>query len=110
MAENKSAQQGKNKKEKEFDSTKTARRVEKALKEVFPKGKFFVADARPVEVIVKDHNGYTQQEINVFKQVFCSLAKVKQEDLIITLEKVAPVATTPAPTAAAQPATTGAAK
>jgi hypothetical protein len=85
---------GKPKKEKTFNSTKVARQVEKALKSVFPKGKYFVSDAHPVEVIVKDNNGYTDMEINTFHTVFCTLTKIKPEDVSITLEKV--TATEPA--------------
>jgi hypothetical protein len=87
------------KKERTFNSTKTARQVEKALKSVFPKGKFFVSDAKPVEVIVKDSNGYTEQEIEMFRKVFCTVAKVNEDDLLITLVKEAHKA---APEASAQ--------
>jgi hypothetical protein len=72
------------KKEKKFNSAKIARLVEKSLKAVFPKAKFFVSDARPVEAITLDQNGYNEQEMQTFHRVFCALSGIDAADLTIT--------------------------
>jgi hypothetical protein len=75
------------KKEAKFNSARIARQVEKSLKAVFPKAKFFVSDAKPVEAITLEQNGYTETEMQTFHSVFCTLAKIEATDLIITRAK-----------------------
>jgi hypothetical protein len=77
-------EKAKEKKEAKFNSARIARQVEKLLKAVFPKAKFFVSDAKPVEAITLDQNGYTELELETFRRVFCTLTKVETADLIIT--------------------------
>jgi hypothetical protein len=86
----------KEKKENKFNSTKVARQVEKSLKAVFPKAKFFVSDAKPVEVITLDQNGYAENEMGIFHILFCSMAKIEKTDLVITRAKRETPATAPA--------------
>jgi hypothetical protein len=75
------------KKEKKFNSAKVKRQVEKSLKAVFPKAKFFVSDARPVEAITLDQNGYSEMEMQTFRRVFCALSGVDTADIAITRAK-----------------------
>jgi hypothetical protein len=77
----------KEKKESKFNSTRIARQAEKSLKAVFPKAKFFVSDARPVEAITLEQNGYTELEMQTFRLVFCTMAKIEPTDLVITRAK-----------------------
>jgi hypothetical protein len=80
-------EKAKEKKETKFNSAQIARKVEKSLKAVFPKAKFFVSDAKPVEAITLEQNGYTEAEMRIFHRVFCTLAKVETADLVITRAK-----------------------
>jgi hypothetical protein len=80
-------EKAKEKKEVKFNSAGIARRVEKSLKAVFPKAKFFVSDAKPVEAITLDQNGYTEAEMEAFRRVFCVMAKIETTDLVITRAK-----------------------
>jgi hypothetical protein len=77
----------KTKEKKEFNGKRIARQVEKSLKAVFPKEKFFVSEGHPVEVIYFDSNGCSLTELNMFKAIFCDLSKIKKEDLVIALAK-----------------------
>jgi hypothetical protein len=75
------------KKEKKFNSAKIARQVEKSLKAVFPKAKFFVLDARPVEAITLDQNGYSELEMQTFCRIFCVLSGINATDITVTRAK-----------------------
>jgi hypothetical protein len=77
----------KEKKEVKFNSARITRQVEKTLKAVFPKAKFFVSDSRPVEAITLEQNGYTEADMEVFRRAFCIMAKIETADLIITRAK-----------------------
>jgi hypothetical protein len=79
-----------------FNSTKIARQVEKSLKAVFPKAKFFVLDAKPVEAITLDQNRYTEAEMETFHRVFCVMARIEMTDLVITRAKRETPASAPA--------------
>jgi hypothetical protein len=90
------------KKEKKFNSARIARQVEKSLKAVFPKAKFFVSDARPVEAITLDQNGYSEAEMQMFRRVFCVISGIDAADIAIvrakreTPEEKKPAAAAPA--------------
>jgi hypothetical protein len=86
-------EKAKEKKEAKFNSAWIARQVEKSLKAVFPKAKFFVSDAKPVEAITLDQNGYTELEIQTFHRVFCTLTKIEPTDLVIARAKRETLAT-----------------
>jgi malate/lactate dehydrogenase len=87
----------KEKKEAKFNGARIARQAEKSLKAVFPKAKFFVAsDARPVDIVSLDMNGYTPAELNMFRHIFCTMTKLNTADLTISLAK----RETPAPATA----------
>jgi hypothetical protein len=80
-------EKAKEKKEVKFNSAKIARQVEKSLKAVFPKAKFFVSDAKPVEAITLDQNGYAEADMEMFRRVFCVMARIEMADLVITRAK-----------------------
>jgi hypothetical protein len=46
-----------------------------------------VSDAKPVEAITLDQNGYTEAEMETFHRVFCTLTKIEMADLVITRAK-----------------------
>jgi hypothetical protein len=86
-------EKAKEKKEAKFNSARIARQVEKSLKAVFPKAKFFVSDAKPIEAITLEQNGYTELEMQTFHRVFCTLTKIEATDLVITRAKTEAPAT-----------------
>jgi hypothetical protein len=74
--------------EKKFNGVRIARQVEKSLKSVFPEDTFYVSSFHDrVEVIYLNSNKCSQAEINMFKIMFCDLAKIKKEELLISLVK-----------------------
>jgi hypothetical protein len=74
--------------EKKFNGAKMARQAEKSLKAVFPNDTFYVSDFKDrVEVLYLPTNKCTPTDISVFKAVFCSLAKIKKEELQISMVK-----------------------
>jgi hypothetical protein len=76
----------KEKKEKKFNSERTGRMVKAALKEVFPNEVFVVSTlVEKVKVLYPGTNKLTPAEINTFKAVFCTLAKIKKEELVFSL-------------------------
>jgi hypothetical protein len=57
--------------------------VEKALGAVFPKAKFFVRKGTPVEVLATDVNGYTADQFEMFRNIFCVIGKIDSTNLAI---------------------------
>jgi len=85
MATTVSTKEKKEKKEKKFNWERIARQVEKSLKEVYPNETVYVSYfTNRVEVLYPSTSKITAAEFNVFKTVFCSLTKLKKEELIIT--------------------------
>jgi len=81
------------KKEKKFNSERTARIVKNALKAVFPKDNFIVNSlVEHVEVMYFDHTACSATELNMFCSLFCNLGNVKKEQLVFTKVIRAPVA------------------
>jgi hypothetical protein len=76
-------EQKKEKKETKFNADKTARLVEKALDSVFPKAKFFERKGTPVEVLATDVNGYTNDQFEMFRKIFCVTSKTDLANLAI---------------------------
>ena len=72
----------KEKKEKKFNSERTARIVKNALKSVFPKDNFIVSSfVDRVEVMYFDNTVCTASELNIFTSVFCIQNHLKKEQL-----------------------------
>jgi len=72
----------KEKKEKKFNSERVGRNVKAALKTTFPNETFIVSTfIEKVEVLYPSTSKITPAEINTFKSVFCSISKVKKEQL-----------------------------
>jgi hypothetical protein len=70
------------KKEKKFNSERVGRQVKASLNEVFPYETFIVSTlVEKVEVLYPSTSKVTAAEINIYKKVFCALAKVKKEEL-----------------------------
>jgi hypothetical protein len=75
-------EQKKEKKEKKFNSERVGRTVKASLKAVFPDETFIVSTlVEKVEVLYPGTSKLTATEINTFKSVFCTMAKIKKEEL-----------------------------
>lgn len=95
-------EKAKEKKEAKFNGERIARQAEKSLKEIFPKAKFFTASReRPVEIITLDTNGYGPAELNMFRRIFCGMARIETADLVITQAERKTEKSAAAPAAAA---------
>jgi hypothetical protein len=69
-------------KEKKFNSERAGRTVKTALKAVFPNETFIVSTlVEKIEVLYPGTSKLTATEINTFKTVFWTLAKIKKEEL-----------------------------
>jgi len=77
-------EKAKAKTENKFNGAKVARQVGKSLKSAFPGDKFLVSEGKPVEVFYMDTNKSTAAEVAMFRTIFCEMAKVKKEDLLIS--------------------------
>jgi hypothetical protein len=76
----------KEKKEKKFNSERVGRTVKTALKAVFPNETFIVSTlVEKVEVLYPGTTKTTPAEINTFRAVFCTLSKIKKEELAFSL-------------------------
>jgi len=83
----------KEKKEKKFNSERTARQVKASLKAVFPKEVFIVNSLmEKVEVMYFDTTSASQSELNMFTTLFCTLGNVKKEQLLFSKVIRAPAA------------------
>ena len=71
----------KEKKEKKFDSERTARLVKNALKEVFPKENFIVNTLVERVEVLYENTACTVTELNTFNAIFCNMGKIKKEQL-----------------------------
>jgi len=70
------------KKEKKFNSERVARNVKSSLKAVFPNEAFVVSSlVEKVEVLYPATSKLTTVEVSTFKSVFCTLSKIKKEEL-----------------------------
>ena len=82
----------KEKKDKKFNSERTARIVKNALKAVFPKDNFIVSNfVDRVEVMYFDNTACSAAELNMFGTLFCNLGNVKREQLQFAKIKKEPV-------------------
>ena len=89
----------KEKKEKKFESERTARLVKNALKEVFPKENFIVNTLVERVEVLYENTTCTVTELNTFNAIFCNLGKIKKEQLQFSkINKVPAAAPAPAVT------------
>ena len=87
------------KKEKGFNSERTARLVKNALKEVFPNENFIVNTLVDRIEVLYENAACTVTEINTFTAIFCNIGKIKKEQLVFSKITKAPV-TAPTTTSA----------
>jgi hypothetical protein len=71
----------KEKKEKKFNSERTARAVKAAIKEVFPKENFIVSTYVDRVEVLYENTACSVTELNTFNAIFCNLGKIKKEQL-----------------------------
>jgi hypothetical protein len=71
----------KEKKEKKFNSDRTARLVKNAIKEVFPQENFIVNTLVDRVEVLFENTACSATELNTFKAIFCNLSKIKSEQL-----------------------------
>jgi len=71
----------KEKKEKKFNSERTARQVKAAIKEVFPKENFIVNTLIDRVEVLYENTACTVTELNTFKAIFCNMGKIQKEQL-----------------------------
>jgi len=79
------------KKEKGFNSERTARLVKNALKEVFPKENFIVNTLVERVEVLYENTACTVTEINTFTAIFCNMGKIKKEQLVFSKITKSPV-------------------
>jgi len=85
----------KEKKEKKFNSERTARLVKSSLKAAFPKDNFIVNSLVDcVEIMYFDTTVCSAADLNTFSALFCSMGNVKKEQL--RFSKIKRETTTPA--------------
>ena len=83
----------KEKKERKFNSERTARQVKASLKAVFPKDNFIVSNfVDRVEVMYFKNTACSTTELNMFGVVFCQLGNVKKEQLLFSEIQKTPAA------------------
>ena len=82
----------KEKKEKKFNSERTARLVKNSLKEVFPKENFIVNTLVDRVEVLYENTACTVTELNTFNAIFCNLGKIKKEQLQFSKIKKEPAA------------------
>jgi hypothetical protein len=79
-------EKAKEKKETKFNSERAGRMVKASLKAVFPNETFIVSTlVEKIEVLYLSTSKLTATEINMFKAVFGTLAKIKKEELAFSL-------------------------
>lgn len=81
------------KKEKKFNSDRTARLVKNALKEVFPKEKFIVNTLEERVEVLYENTACSITELNTFTAIFCNMGKITKEQLVFSKITKAPAPT-----------------
>jgi hypothetical protein len=70
------------KKEKKFNGERVGRTVKASLNAAFPNETFIISTfVEKVEVLYPGTSKLTAAEIGMFKAVFCTLSKIKKEEL-----------------------------